>query len=283
MVFVETTATLRSKIGGLVTNMAENTNMKNVERKVKEALAEAIEKDEIGNTFRKLGIPENIITDFKKTTEVRERLNSELLKAAKEGELSRIKTILEKGADVNAKGNFGDTPLHHATHYAAANCNIEIVRFLIEKGADVNSETGLGDSPLAIAAESNNVELCKFLMEKGANVNIRKDLTEIDDTFGGVYVYYYSTPLHQAAAHGNMELCKLFIEKGADMNKEDRSYKTPLDVAKDDEIKALMKTVNEQRERETVLNYMTSEIERINAAMGKKREGGETEESEKEN
>ena len=63
-----------------------------------------------------------------------------------------MKQHLAAGADVNANGYRGFTPLH----YAARNGHKEIVELLIAKGADVNvkivSGPSIGNTPLDLAA-----------------------------------------------------------------------------------------------------------------------------------
>jgi ankyrin repeat protein len=61
--------------------------------------------------------------------------NIELLVASDKGDVEKVKKLLKEGADVNAKGKYGYTPLHKAAFYRY----IEIVKLLIENGANVNA------------------------------------------------------------------------------------------------------------------------------------------------
>jgi ankyrin repeat protein len=71
-------------------------------------------------------------------------LNEELLKAAADDDAAKVKELLEKGADANARDRDGLTPLH----YAAKHGHADVVKLLIEKGANVNirSESGFASA-----------------------------------------------------------------------------------------------------------------------------------------
>ena len=98
-----------------------------------------------------------------------------------------IRSLLERGADVNAKGPFG-TPLtsairkHYDTcldldrgpsHYGAGAEAAEVVGTLIACGADVNVPEDNGDTPLIVAARCGSRELAEVLLTHGADVTAR--------------------------------------------------------------------------------------------------------------
>jgi len=93
-----------------------------------------------------------------------------LSQAAFEGNLGEAQTLIQKGADVNArdKGAPGWTPLH----FAAAMGHVPVVELLIGKGADVNIRDSQGNTPLhatgKMVAGNKSVGI---LIKKGANVN----------------------------------------------------------------------------------------------------------------
>ncbi|MHA4808844.1 ankyrin repeat domain-containing protein [Flavitalea flava] len=68
-----------------------------------------------------------------------------------------IKTVLKAGADVNEKGEDGNTPLHHAVfsghNYRPASLNeqLEDIIMLLKGGAAVNAVNGNGNTPLSAA------------------------------------------------------------------------------------------------------------------------------------
>ncbi|HAS53249.1 MAG TPA: peptidase C14 [Nitrospiraceae bacterium] len=76
------------------------------------------------------------------------------------------RVLIEKGADVNAKGGIGLTALHRA---AVKDC-VEVIKILLEKGADINArDTGFQYSPLEWAALSGSSNAVRLLIEKGAD------------------------------------------------------------------------------------------------------------------
>ncbi len=115
-----------------------------------------------------------------------------LLLATSANDTATIKLLLEKNLDVNAV-NRRLTPLM----YAAMNGNAEIVRTLITRGADVNAvskPTGekpvkngmiaLGSfTPLILSAVYSGSDVVKALLDAGANVNAKdvRGMTPADD------------------------------------------------------------------------------------------------------
>ena len=55
--------------------------------------------------------------------------------------------LISRGADLEAKNRFGQSPLHRAIRRGA----VEVARILIDAGADPASEDGEGVTALAIA------------------------------------------------------------------------------------------------------------------------------------
>ena len=70
-----------------------------------------------------------------------------LILAAKEGNIEAVKQHIAAGTDVNAKGEYGLTPLH----YAAGEGHKEIIELLIANGADVDVKTPGQNTALDLA------------------------------------------------------------------------------------------------------------------------------------
>ncbi len=88
-----------------------------------------------------------IAAGFKGEPEKVNELNKSLLQAAADGNIEQVKSLLSKGAEVNAKDEKGQTPLH----LAARQGHTAIVEMLLDKGAEVNAQTDEGDTLLSLA------------------------------------------------------------------------------------------------------------------------------------
>ena len=63
--------------------------------------------------------------------------NAKLHAAAKSGDTAEVQRLIDKGANVNAKKEYGRTPLH----YTALEKNaVEVAKLLIDNGAEVNAK-----------------------------------------------------------------------------------------------------------------------------------------------
>ena len=92
--------------------------------------------------------------------------------AVKTGNIEAVKQHLDAGADVNAKGKYGRTPLH----YAATRGLKKIIELLIAKGADVNTKIEVGDykgqTPLDAATQWNHPETADLLRKHGGKTGV---------------------------------------------------------------------------------------------------------------
>ena len=91
----------------------------------------------------------------------------QLHRAARDGDLCRVRELLAAKYPVNRFDELGRTPLHHAV----AGGYLAIVDALLRAGADVNAQDGrgIGDTPLAESAGSCSFEMAKRLIEAGTD------------------------------------------------------------------------------------------------------------------
>ena len=114
-----------------------------------------------------------------------------------------VKILLEHGASVHAKDDFGHTPLQDACESG----NLEIVQTLIQHNADVDgiSENADGQhfTPLMIAAGYGFSEIAKELLKYGADVNFSNS---------------YGNSLHLTTKYGHSEIVKILLKNRCNAN-----------------------------------------------------------------
>lgn len=144
--------------------------------------------------------------------------------AALNGDTEAVQMLLAAGADVDAQDNYyKETPLKRA----AGRGHTEVVRALIAAGADVNARDNDNSTALMSAVFGRKAEIVQMLIAAGADVNAKDDKNE--------------TALWWAAHEGHIEIAKALIAAGADVNAKDNDNETAMDVAKNNEIKELLK------------------------------------------
>jgi ankyrin repeat protein len=143
-------------------------------------------------------------------------ISDQMIIAARSNDIRKVRELIERGADVNAKENVtgeGDTALFHA----AAAGYTEVAKVLIEKGAKLNGPAG-SMTPLIMAASGGHADTVEVLIKTGANVNAKDDQGH--------------TALTDAARKNHFEVVKLLIENGAEPNVTLPDGNTPLSWAK---------------------------------------------------
>jgi ankyrin repeat protein len=141
-----------------------------------------------------------------------------LMAAATMGRTEIVRTLLAKGADPNAKDNFGWTALI----YAAWQGHTDTVAALLKGGAEVNiSESREQElTPLHVAIGSGNLDVVQLLLNSGADVN---------------KPHAGDTALIRAAKEGNKDIVRAILAKEVDLNAQDFFGNTALSEAVDDE------------------------------------------------
>ena len=96
----------------------------------------------------------------------KEQLNNELFEAARAGDAALVASLLDKGADVNAKFRYGATVLFKAAERGHAN----VVKLLLERGADATiKDTYYGATAMTWALDKGHAEVVGLLLDKLPN------------------------------------------------------------------------------------------------------------------
>ena len=93
----------------------------------------------------------------------KEQLNNLLFEAARAGDAALVASLLDKGADVNAKFRYGTTALFKAAERGHAS----VVKLLLERGADATiKDTYYGATAMTWALDKGHAEVVGLLLDK---------------------------------------------------------------------------------------------------------------------
>ena len=168
----------------------------------------------------------------------------DLIKAIKQNDLKAVRTLINKGVNINAQLADGSTPLIEAVKTkdidieivkllirkknintydkkgmdalmwaVKKHADIEIIKLLVAKGADLTAEDGEYCSALGMAFKEKEEDVALFLIEKGAPVEMSYEIS-------------------WAAERNWMEVLKALVERGANVNpRRGIDVHPPLDYA----------------------------------------------------
>ncbi len=88
--------------------------------------------------------------------------------AAAQGYVEMMKTLVDKGYDINAQDQDGFTPLH----YAAASGSFQGVEFLVNNGADVYRVNKRDVTPMTLAAQAGEQKIVDYLFVKMRSMRV---------------------------------------------------------------------------------------------------------------
>jgi len=173
-----------------------------------------------------------------------------LMAAVCEGNLTRVKGLLDSGTPVDERApilggfNDGQTPLL----VACRDGHTEIVAELLDRGADVNAvEPTFLAVPLHKAVYNGHAEITKLLAARA----------DVDLNFQGATNGY--TPLHDAIWHGYDDCATVLLDAGARTDIQGHDGLTPLDLAeevfgRDHELTARIRSCSSRSSTETRAN-----------------------------
>jgi ankyrin repeat protein len=116
--------------------------------------------------------------------------------ACLQGHSDVTRLLLERGANVDAKDEFGRTGLILATW----NSHLECVRLVLDHGADIEAKDNSGLSALGVASSRESADLCRYLLDRGARINARDGRR--------------FKPIHHAIRNCHADTMRVFLERG---------------------------------------------------------------------
>jgi ankyrin repeat protein len=155
-----------------------------------------------------------------------------------------VEALLDAGADINAPGPTGNTPLHFAALSEGRYCRPAMAALLIDRGADLNRLNGARESPLYRAVGADNWEhagaakVVRLLVQNGAIIDLRsailwgktKRLKELLKS-GQVSRTELQDALIDACCVGWVDGARLLLDAGADVNSAGPGNQSPLSKA----------------------------------------------------
>lgn len=162
---------------------------------------------------------------------------TELMIAARNGDLAEVNALLEKGVDINEQTSSGSTALMIAAFMG----HLDVVKALVNKGADINIKDSSDGTALYRALLWDHSDIFQFLLEKGARddkalflavmqgstspVNaMLKNVIDVNGPRFGKGI----TLLMAAAQMGHKDIVESLLDKGADVNIQDEDGRTAL-------------------------------------------------------
>jgi ankyrin repeat protein len=147
-------------------------------------------------------------------------MSEQLWNAVMAGNAARVTSLLQDGADGNARDASGATLLMTA----AGSGNLEVVNALLAAGVDVNAVDERGWGALTKAVYNAELDrgfpdVAQALIEAGANIEAT--------------IAYGVRPLMLAAGYGEAEVVQVLLDAGADFRAQNEGGRTALMMVKD--------------------------------------------------
>ncbi len=139
--------------------------------------------------------------------------------AAGEGHTDCIEWLLQHGAKLEGRSYLGRTALHHA----AGNGHHSTVELLLQHKANPNATDKYGDSPIILAVRNNHYETVEMLLNNNANTarSSNKNETVAD-------IFKQQITLQGATKKGCLKIIEFLLENGANSENRDVHGRTAL-------------------------------------------------------
>ena len=141
--------------------------------------------------------------------------NTALMQAVIGGQTETVKLLLDSRANIEARNDDGYTPLLEAARYAFY--DTATAKILLDRGANVEVKNNDGRTPLMEEAENGKTGIVNALLDRGANI-------EDKDKNG-------DTALMLAASSGRTETVKLLLDRSANIEAKNNYGDTALSQA----------------------------------------------------
>ena len=193
----------------------------------------------------------------------------ELVIAARDGDVERVRRLLAEGVDADAGNDLGYTALQ----WASRNGHTSTVAILLECGAVVDQENTLGLNALMYAAGSDRGAIVKLLLDNGAVVDrVSSDgqtallLACCSGCTASIAVmldYNVSinngdkdgrSPLMYASMFGKQSVVRLLLSCDVDTTRRDVDGNDCLDVARNDATKQLVVAYRSSKEKQRLID-----------------------------
>ena len=122
---------------------------------------EAIKKKEAEKVEKALGEPGSTVLNTRDVSTGRGALHI----VTERRDITWLRYLVQKGANVNIRDDRGITPLQIATNLGW----MDGVEYLVEQKADVDGSNNSGETPLIDAVHRGNTQMMRLLLEGGAD------------------------------------------------------------------------------------------------------------------
>lgn len=147
----------------------------------------------------------------------------EFLAAVKEGDVDKVTTMLNDGADAFECLQNG----MNALHISCVAGLMQLADLMLKRGVDANSEMDGGLTPMHLAVQSNNQSIVGMLLARKGNPNYKN--------------HQGLTPLHWCAGvqderldpNNRYKTAQILVKHGGDISVKDKAGRTPADVARE--------------------------------------------------